>query len=111
MISDGNRGGTGVVSGRDEAITVNCSSLDDIFDTVGATIICKLDVEGHEPAVLHGMTRLISQNNVFLQVEEFESNHIATSTAAMELGLRCVHMIDVDKYYTNIPDEQLGWLK
>jgi FkbM family methyltransferase len=110
-IQDGNRGSTGVVAPETtDAITLNCVSLDDIFDLRGATIIGKLDVEGHEPAVLRGMARLVLQNRVFLQVEEFPEHHVATSTAAESVGLRCVHAITVDRYYTNIPDAELEWL-
>jgi FkbM family methyltransferase len=110
-IEDGNRGGTSVVARETpDALTVKCFSLDDIFDLKGATILGKLDVEGHEPAVLRGMARLASQNRVFLQVEEFPENHLATSSAAESVGLRCVHTIDVDRYYTNFPDADLEWL-
>lgn len=62
------------------------------------TIFAKIDVEGHEPAVLAGMWETIHNNRVFLQVESFGALTIE--------GLRRLHSIGDDHYFANFDPKE-----
>jgi FkbM family methyltransferase len=99
---DGNRAGVGVIS-PDEypGEYVDAVALDDVIDVTGRFVVAKIDVEGHERAVLDGMERLITRNDVLLQIEVFEPQRPAVMPRLAELGLRVVHEMYPDCFVTN----------
>jgi len=102
---DGNRGTSRIVPGGDGDRTVRTSSLDNLFDEVDIVLIAKIDVEGHQDAVLAGMCGIISRNKVFLQVEIDDRGLNSFDSLASSLGLRRCGVIDVDHYYTNLEED------
>lgn len=61
-------------TGRDNSVFTQSEEialrrLDDVLHDSGETVFIKIDVEGHAPAVLAGMTRFLANNRCFLQVE------------------------------------------
>lgn len=100
QIEQGNRGGAGVVGSKTEGATfVECRMLDGLLSYQGRKIVGKIDVEGHEDQVLRGMVDLISQNDVFLQIEVFPENREKVHATAAELGLRFINRIALDDYF------------
>lgn len=107
---DGNRGGVGVVdeaSGR-PGRHVECLSIDSMLGLDGARILAKIDVEGFEPAVLRGMASTFAKNKVVAQVEIYDQNNEATMREIFNLGLRQIHRIYPDHYFTNMAQNELG---
>ena len=51
---------------------VSISPLDQLLTLEGSRIFVKIDVEGHAAAVVRGMRRLLTRNEVVLQVELFD---------------------------------------
>ncbi|MBN9563807.1 MAG: FkbM family methyltransferase [Alphaproteobacteria bacterium] len=101
----GNRAGISMADGPGSTRReVPMVAIDDAFDFEGWTIIAKIDVEGEEHAVLHGMRRTLARNRAVLQVEAFEHNLVSIRAARDELGLRTVGEIYPDVYLTNIPE-------
>tara|TARA_B100000614_G_scaffold250162_1_gene259949 strand:+ start:82 stop:789 length:708 start_codon:yes stop_codon:yes gene_type:complete len=85
--------------GGADAVTVPCVSIDSQFDWSGRSLALKIDVEGHELAVIEGMKRTLSANDCFLQVEIFPENHSAVDAALRASGCTMVSRIDSDFYY------------
>ena len=50
---------------------IDVKRFDDQFAHERKVLFFKIDVEGHEPSVLNGMTRTLSTNQCFLQLEIF----------------------------------------
>ena len=83
----------------DGAISVASRRLDDVLAPANRRIALKIDIEGHELAVLAGMTNLLHLNDCFVQVECFDA-HLATFAATMAaLGYELVHQIATDRYF------------
>lgn len=53
---------------------IKTTTLDDLFSFYGRKIAIKIDVEGHELRVLKGAKKLLSENEVLLQIEIAGSN-------------------------------------
>lgn len=98
---DGNRAGVGVVPHDQPGEDVQAVTIDDVVDVTGRFVVAKIDVEGHEHAVLDGMERLIARNEVLFQVEVFEAQRVAVMPRMEELGLRVVHEMYPDCFVTN----------
>jgi FkbM family methyltransferase len=105
----GNRAGGAVVSANFHRPTyeVEAISLDEMFDFREHFVWIKLDVEGHEANALRGMKRLIEDNQVLLQIEVFDIHKEIILPEIEKLGLRKVHAIYPDQYYTNMTDSRL----
>jgi FkbM family methyltransferase len=102
----GNRAGAGVVGTDGGFVTVETPavSIDEYFSFQGETIFLKLDLEGHEAQALEGMRKTIENNRVVLQIEMFPL-HAADIMGVVEtLGLRRIHSIEPDGYFTNISE-------
>jgi FkbM family methyltransferase len=102
---DGNRAGVGVVPpGTTDRVTypVDAVTIDDCLNLSGETLIIKLDVESHEHAALRGLKKTVEHNKVIMQVEIFDSNEARTLPEVEALGLREIHRIAPDRYYTNM---------
>ncbi|MGQ3675916.1 FkbM family methyltransferase [Xanthobacter sp. TB0139] len=103
---EGNRGGVGIVDEKVavRSFSIQAETIDQTLPLSGALIVAKLDLEGHESKALEGMRQTISANRMFLQVECFEENAMKTTGMLDKLGLRPVHEIGPDRYYTNMPE-------
>ena len=89
-----------------ERIKVPLARLDDILNISGRTILMKVDVEGHETAVLRGAEKLLSENHGIIQVElynESAGTEEAESTLA-RLGWQTVFRAGPDRYVSNISE-------
>lgn len=82
-----------------DAVTVPCVSIDSLFAWSGQSLALKIDVEGHELAVIEGMKHTLSTNDCFLQVEIFPENRSAVDAALTASGCTLVSRIDSDFYY------------
>ena len=76
------RGGSSVFTDEDQELkkynankifyeTISCIKLDDLFDLIDKKLFFKIDVERHELNVLNGALHLLSNNNIFMQIEIF----------------------------------------
>jgi len=78
---------------------------DEQFDLKNNIIFIKIDVEGHELSVLNGMAELISNNNIFMQVEIFDHLFDKTNNFLNENNFKIIHKIfsdgKTDYYYKN----------
>lgn len=91
-----------------EKIEVAKRKLDDVLALSESTIAIKIDVEGHELAVLSGMKELLKKNNCGLMMEVWSrnmENSMAVSNLLAELGyLRCDSGFEPDtQVYTKHP--------
>jgi len=68
----------------DGAHPVHVTSLDREISLQGATIAVKIDVEGHEPSVLAGATRLLAENRGFAMIEGHTDECIRSTAAFMQ---------------------------
>jgi FkbM family methyltransferase len=76
--------------------------LDAVLSCSGKTIFFKIDVEGHEHAVLKGATQLLRNNDCFLQVEAWPENVAAITKDLETLGYKQIHRIQNDYYFERI---------
>lgn len=101
---EGNRGGVGILTTPSDmsSYAVHALPLDEVLPLTNSTVALKIDVEGHEAAVLRGMKRLTSENQIIAQIETFEKNYENTYLETEKLGLRKIRTIYPDHYFTNI---------
>lgn len=98
----GNRAGSGIVAaGTSASYSVRAVALDDVIDIRGATIVAKIDVEGHEASALMGAERMVRANKLLAQIEIFDAHARATIAETERLGLRRVQSIGPDWYMSN----------
>lgn len=64
-------------------------------------ILIKIDTEGHEKFVLEGMSNLIKNNKIFLQIEIWEKNFVAVNKLLKEFNFIYVKKINNDYYFKN----------
>lgn len=82
-------------------IKVQQKRLDDVLTVRDQTLLIKIDVEGHERAVLNGMSALLRNNKALLQIEILaDSQPVHDVLGAW--GYQAVHRIDQDFYFTNM---------
>jgi len=93
------------VSETSTGLEIDAVRLDDMLDVRGHKIAIKIDVEGHEAAVLRGMRRVLAQNECFIQAEIFPSRLAQARGTLSEIGYREVHEIADDHYFLNFPGE------
>lgn len=74
--------------------------LDTVLSTTGATVVAKIDVEGHEAQVVAGAQAFLAANRCLLQVETFPENEPALQSGLEGLGYHEFHR-DGDVYYAN----------
>lgn len=85
-----------------ERVRVPAAPLDEIVpDWSGRSIALKIDVEGHELAVLQGAERLLGANRVALQVECFAANQPAADAWLTGHGFAAVGAIGADRFYVS----------
>lgn len=83
--------------------------LDDVVSFSGRNIMVKLDVEGHELAVLRGMQALLAGNAVRLQIEGFGAAVDALIGALAPLGYVHIGAIEHDQYFLPKDGDQAQW--
>jgi FkbM family methyltransferase len=107
---DGNRAGVGMVHKEFHLPTVQVEAvaIDSFLPLMDANLVIKVDVEGHEQHVLTGMEKTLRENRVIMQIEVYEPQQAATFPMLESVGLRRIHQIDHDFYYTNIAPDILG---
>lgn len=99
-------------SGRDNRVFVRQEQidtvrLDDELDLGGRRLLIKIDVEGHEMAVLQGMTRTLANNLVCLQIEAFGEERLRELDAFFEpFGYRREGAIGSDHRFSNFAARQ-----
>jgi len=107
---DGNRGGVGVAR-EDEGLPgvhMDATTVDTAVPVKGSHILIKIDVEGFEAKVLRGMTDLVANNKVVMQVEIFDIHMADAAVEIKRLGLRQIHCVHPDYYLTNMTVDELG---
>lgn len=89
---------TSIHANFNSTIEVRTACLDDLLSLSGQSICVKLDIEGHEPAAIAGMTRLMRENSILLQVEEWGDHHLPE----LLTGSNQISQIGHDGYFTNM---------
>jgi FkbM family methyltransferase len=83
-----------------ERITVPKVTLDSLLP-LPSPIALKVDVEGHEPNVLAGAARLLTENRCLVQIEDYGTTGVGEILG--KLGYERVTAMGPDHYYSNIP--------
>ena len=106
----GNRAGVGVVDKSLGLPTAEVASItiDSLLHFSRRNLVIKIDVEGHEQYVLAGMAHTLRNNRVIMQIKVFEPQQAAVFPLLEALGLRQIHHIGFDFFYTNIGPDVLG---
>jgi FkbM family methyltransferase len=87
---------------RFNTVTIEVDALDSLLPPlVGETIAMKIDVEGHELAVLEGARQLLQNNACLLQIEVLDQDPARLERLRAEHGLTEIHRIDCDVYLGN----------
>ncbi len=99
-----NRGtsGLGITAPPEATMTVGTAALDALYDFHDTLVVAKIDVEGHQAAVLHGMRATISRNRVVLQIEIWKNEREAALRILEGLGLKVIGNMYPDYFATNI---------
>ncbi len=107
---DGNRGGVGMVHEQFHlpTSTIDAVMLDSFLPLSNANLVIKIDVEGHEQHVLAGIEDTVKNNRILMQIEVYELQQAVVFPMLEKMGLRRIHQIDHDFYYTNIAADILG---
>lgn len=85
-------------------VSVKASPLDAIFPAGERRRVCiKLDVEGHEGAVIEGAARFLRENDVLIQVEDHARRAAPVRDALRDLGFEPVTKVGPDGYFVNVP--------
>lgn len=79
--------------------TVPTARLDDLTEVAGRTIALKIDVEGHEPAVLRGASRLLAEARGVAQIEIRDRNAAEVRALMAAAGWREVDRIEDELYF------------
>lgn len=70
--------------------------LDDVVVSSGETVFVKIDVEGHAPEVLSGMSTFIANNRCFLQVELSQAENDKARSLLQAAGYAEIQKIGAD---------------
>ena len=73
--------------------------LDNIFNFNQLNILIKIDVERHEKKVLEGMNKIISQNNIAMQIEIGDGKKSEIFNYLNKLNLKWINSIRHDHYF------------
>jgi hypothetical protein len=76
---------------------------DSVIKFKNKNIIIKIDVEGFEKEVLHGLKKLLSKNKILLQIEIFKKNFNKINKILNKYKFKLINQIknSNDFYYTN----------
>lgn len=81
-------------------ISVQSVSIDDFLSLKDKNLGIKIDVEGHELAVLKGMKRTLQDNNCLLQIEIFGDNLSQATELLSKLGYSQNDHFDHDYFFS-----------
>jgi FkbM family methyltransferase len=87
-----------------DTLEVEERRFDDEFALAGKNLLIKMDVEGYEFRTLAGMKRTLRENACYLQVELYSERIAELKDLFARLGYRYLDTIEIDHYFTNIPD-------
>lgn len=90
-------GNNHILEGSDatgDVITIETARLDDILTYTGNIVCMKIDVEGHEAAVLNGATQFLRNNACFVQIESLDAESF-TAVENRMAGLDYRHLYSV----------------
>jgi FkbM family methyltransferase len=101
-----NRGATQVVDvSQPNHVVCRGARLDSLFDFASKLLVVKIDVEGHEIAVLEGMTGLLAKNRCVLQIEVDDENYPGREEVVAEklapYGLKLAGAIHSDFFFVS----------
>ena len=85
--------------GGTSGVPVAARRLDDVFDFRDRLLVIKIDVEGHELAVLDGMTELLASNRVVLQIEAFADTKPEVFARMDAAGMKEAGKVHPDDYF------------
>jgi len=77
---------------------VRTMRVDDMINLRDAVVAIKIDVEGHEPAVLAGAQRLLRDNTCVVLVEAFEANRLKVDAVLASYGYTPVRSFNLKDY-------------
>ena len=78
---------------------IKIKRLDELLDIKNKKILVKIDVERHEKKVLEGMSKLIKQNDIILQIEIGEQNKNEVFNYLKKIQLSWINTIRHDHYF------------
>ena len=78
---------------------IKIKRLDELLDIKNKKILVKIDVERHEKKVLEGMSKLIEQNDIILQIEIGDQNKNEVFNYLKKIQLRWINTIRHDHYF------------
>ena len=73
--------------------------LDAFFKIKKKILAIKIDVEGKEDLTLKGMTKLISNNKILLQIEIYKKNYFKINNLLIKKGFKRVFKYENDYFY------------
>lgn len=82
-------------------VFVDCVPLDRVVSEKSKNICIKIDVEGHEKAVLAGAKSLLTENGSLIQVEDYLGGDSSPSELLRSYGYTKIFSIGPDGYFTN----------
>ncbi len=81
---------------EDRVVPVSCCRLDTLFNFKNRRIAAKIDVEGHELAVIAGMPDLLADNAWLILVESFPDKRTRMQETLIGKGFRYITQYDDD---------------
>jgi len=90
-----NTGTSGMSDERSaDSVPMKCAPLDDLLQMEGQRIIVKIDVEGHEAAVLRGMRKCLDKNQCTIMVEVWKGNTSSSDEVTRFFSSMNYHVVD-----------------
>lgn len=96
---DASTGHTRVANADEDAVVFKAERLDHVLPVQGKKVFMKIDVEGHELAVLQGGASFLRDNDCFMQIEIWPENLEVVTAYLSAAGYRQVHRIEQDSYF------------
>lgn len=91
---------TSIHSSFEKEVEVQAVRLDDYLPVKGQRLCLKIDVEGHERQALAGMSSILSDNSVLLQIEDYGNDANDLPAFLGQFGLRSLCRVGPDRYFT-----------
>lgn len=90
--------GSNCIALGDEATTrANFKRLDDVLQADNQVACVKIDVEGHELAVIDGSVKFLTFNRCYLQIEILDASHAVLITSKMQsMGYQALFTLNAD---------------
>ena len=76
-------------------------TLDEVIKTKKSILAIKIDVEGNENLTLLGMTELIKNNKIILQIEIYKKNFELNNNFLLNSGFKNIYKFEDDYFYKN----------